>query len=138
MIQERYNDKSRLITNVGELQLTNGTEVMIYQEDQWHDDVVVDLGGQAETFEELKPLIIFAAKNLCKMDCIAQKYDGSDDFTEAFAAAYICLDMPDKIRLTYYGTTVNTAFDVVFQRADDELVLKSFGIVKDIPPDWEK
>ena len=67
MIHKRYNNKSKLIADANNLQLTNGTEVMIYREDQWHDDVVVDLEEQAEKFEELKPLIVFVAENLCKM-----------------------------------------------------------------------
>lgn len=139
MIQERYNDKSKLITDVNKFQLTNETEVVIYQEDERHNDVAVDLEGQAERFEELKPLIKLVAENLCKMDCIAQKYDKSDDFTDNFEAAYIYFDsdMPDKIILTYDGTTVNTEFDVVFQYTEGAFLLKSFGMVKDIPADWD-
>lgn len=138
MIHERYNDKSKLIINANELQLTNGTEVMIYREDQWHDEIVVDLEGQEEKFEELKQLIIFVAENLCKMDCIAQKYDGDNQFADSYEIAYICLDAPDKIKLTYYGTIENTEFDVVFQHINGTLMLKSFGTVKDIQPDWDE
>jgi len=138
LIHKRYNNKSKLIADANNLQLTNGTEVMIYREDQWHDDVVVDLEEQAEKFEELKQLIVFVAENLCKMDCIAQKYDGDDKFAYGYAVAYVCIDMPDRIKLTYYGMTVNTEFDVVFQHINGEFILKSFGMVKDISPNWDK
>lgn len=137
MLQERYNDKSKLVTDASELVLNNDAEVMIYREDKWQDEVVVWLEGQEDQFEELKPFIIFAARNLCKMDYIAQKYEYDRDsrFAEHFVVAYICLDPPDRIKLTYYGVTENTEFDVGFQYINGGFILKSFGMVKDIPPD---
>lgn len=136
MAHKRYNDENRLITDRNQLQLTNGTEVVIYREDAFHEDIVVELEGQADQFEELKPLIAFAAANLCEMDCVAQEYDGDEQFAEHYEAAYVCLDAPDRIRITYFGACENTEFDVVFQRENSDLVLKSFGMVKDIAPDW--
>lgn len=136
MIHERYNEKAYLIADADELKLSNETEVVIYRETRWCDEIAVNLEGQEDRFEELKPLIVFAAENLCKMDCIAQKYDKDDKFYENYAVAYICLDIPDRIILTYYGTDVNTEFDVVFEHKGDELILKSFGTTKDISPDW--
>ncbi|MDE6941013.1 MAG: hypothetical protein K2P40_08760 [Lachnospiraceae bacterium] len=59
MTQQRYNDTERLISDIDQLQLTNETEVMIYREDRHHEEIVVDLGGQEEQFEELKTLIAF-------------------------------------------------------------------------------
>lgn len=138
MIHNRYNNKSKLITNINEFQLTNETEVIIYREEQYYDEIVVDLERQVDKFDELKPFIGFVAENLSKMDCIAQKYDGDDKFAENYAIAYICLDAPDTIKLTYFGTFVNTEFDVVFQCLNGELVLKSFGTTKNIPSDWNK
>ena len=52
MTQQRYNDTERLISDIDQLQLTNETEVMIYREDRQHEEIVVDLGGQKEQFEE--------------------------------------------------------------------------------------
>lgn len=138
MIHNRYNNKSKLITDVNEYQLTNETEVIIYYEEEYYDDIVVDLKGQVDKFDELKPFIGFVAENLSKMDCIAQKYDGDDKFAENYAIAYICLDAPDTIKLTYFGTFVNTEFDVVFQCLNGDLVLKSFGTVKNIPSNWDR
>jgi len=136
MAHRRYDDENRLITDRDQLQLTNGTEVVIYREDAFHEDIVVDLGGQADRFEELKPLIVFAAANLCEMDCVAQEYDGDGQFAEHYEAAYVSLDAPDRISITYFGVCENTEFDVVFQRVDNDLVLKSFGMAKDIAPEW--
>lgn len=138
MIHERYNNKSQLITDPNSLQLTSGTEVVIYREDQWHDEVFVDLEEQAGQVEELKPLIVFVAENLCKMDCIAQKYSKDNKFAFGYVVAYVCIDMPDRVTLTYFGTLENTEFDVVFQHINSEFILKSFGTVKDIPPNWDK
>jgi hypothetical protein len=59
LTQQRYNDTERLISDIDQLQLTNETEVMIYREDRQHEEIVVDLGGQEEQFEELKTLIAF-------------------------------------------------------------------------------
>lgn len=59
MTHQRYNDTERLISDIDQLQLTNETEVMIYREDRQHEEIVVDLGGQKEQFEELKTLIAF-------------------------------------------------------------------------------
>lgn len=137
LIHKRYNDNSRLMTDIKKLQLTNGTEVVIYLEDQYYEEIYVYLHEQEAKFEELKPMIVFVAENLCRMDCIAQKYNGHDKFTDSYSIAYVCIEMPDIIKLTYYGMIENTEFDVVFQHKNDELVLKSFGMKKDISPDWD-
>lgn len=141
MIYQRYKDSGKLITDVHELELTQNAQVLIYREDQWYDEVFVDLEGRAERFEKLKPHIVFVAENLSKMDAIAQKYSelhGNRSFADGFEVAYILLDAPDRIRLGYYGMRENTEFEVIFQRIDDALILKSFGMVKDIPVDWDK
>lgn len=127
LVHERYNDKSYLIADANELRLSNESEVVIYRETECHDEIVVDLEGQEERFEELKTRIAFAAGNLCKMDSIAQEYDGTGRFADDFAAAYIRLDGEDVIIITYFGTYENTEFDVVFQYNGDRFVLKSFG-----------
>lgn len=139
MIYERYKDTEKLIVDANELKLADDALVLIYHEDKWYDDVFVDLEGQDVSFEKLKPFIIFAAKNLAEMDVIAQKYSalhGDSRFVDDYEAAYIYLDVPDRIRLRYYGMTQNTEYDVVFQYINGEFTLKSFGMKKDIPPDW--
>lgn len=120
--------------------MTNDAEVVIYRESKWENEIVICLGDQADRFEELKPFIILTAENLCKMDYMAQKYeyDCDSSFADHFGIAYICLDALEKVILTYYGTIENTEFDVAFQYLNGMFILKSFGMVKDIPPDWDK
>ena len=36
------------------------------------------------------------------------------------------------------GTEVNTQFDVVFEYSKDKLTLKKFGMIQDIPAEWEQ
>jgi len=43
-----------------------------------------------------------------------------------------------RFRITYFGVCENTEFDVVFQVADGDLILRSFGTIKDIASDWYK
>ncbi|GFI23596.1 hypothetical protein IMSAGC011_02385 [Lachnospiraceae bacterium] len=74
MIQKRYTDIAQLITNIDKLELTDVGEVLIYCGDKWYGEVTVNLGGKEEKFEELKPMIVHIAKNLCKIDLIAQRY----------------------------------------------------------------
>lgn len=141
MLLKRYYDKKNLIMDENALQLSNNAEVLIYREDAWYPEVTVDLKGREETFEELKPRIVFVANHLCEMDYIAQKYsalrDNNCGFADGYVVAYVCLRKPDLISLTYYGTVENTEFDVVFQYMNDKFVLKSFGMVKDIGTGWD-
>ena len=141
MIQKRYEDSTKLIVDANELELTGTAQVLVYREDKWYDEITVDLQGQEEKFEELKPLIVYAAQNLCKMDVIAQRYSalhGDSKFVEGYKVAYICLGALEEISVYYYGMRENTEFEVIFQRVGDELLLKSFGMTKNIPPDWDK
>ena len=113
------------------IELTDTGEVLIYCGDRWHGEITVDLEGQEEKFEELKPVIAYIAKNLCKIDLIAQRYNtlhGDGTFAYSYEMAYISLQTLDEIRVRYYGLQVNTEFDVVFQCAGDEFLLKSFGM----------
>lgn len=140
-MQKRYTDTAKLITNIDKLELTDAGEVLIYCGDKWYDEVTVNLKGKEEKFEELKPVIAYLAKNLCKIDLIAQRYDTlyeDGNFANSCEVAYICLNTLDEISVRYYGTQVNTEFDVVFQCVNDEFLLKSFGMRKNIPLDWNR
>ncbi len=124
MLHERYTDISKLITNMDELQLTNGNEVIVYHEDKWYTEVVVCLESQIEKFNELKAFIAFVAQNLSKMDIIVQEYSEDNAFAYHFQIGYLYLDMPNRIRLEYWGMVENTEFEVVFEYTDGEFVLK--------------
>lgn len=141
MIQKRYTDTEKLITDIDQLELTDAGEVLLYCGDQWYSEVTVSLGGKKEKFEELKSMIAYVAKSLCKIDLIAQKYDalyGDGKFAYHYEIAYIRLNTLDEICVRYYGMQENTEFDVVFQCANDKFLLKSFGMRKNIPPDWNR
>lgn len=138
MIHERYTDNSKLVMDINELKLTEDALVLIYYGDKRYDEVTVDLEGEESRYEELKPYIIFVAKNLCKMDCIAQKYSRDSEFAHRYEVAYIRLNVKDIISLRYYGMIENTEFDVVFQYVNGDFILKSFGMVKNIPLNWDK
>ncbi len=141
MIQKRYTDPEKLISNIDELELTDAGEVLIYRGDQWYGEVTVNLEGKEEKFEELKPMIADAAKHLWEMDLIAQRYDalyGDGRFAFSYEAVYICLCPFDEMSVRYYGMLENTEFDVVFQCDGDKLLLKRIGMRKNIPLNWDK
>lgn len=138
LIHERYADNLKLVVDANELKLIDETQVLIYFGDKRYNEVTVDLEEEVSKFEELRPYIIFIAKNLCTMDCIAQKYSGDSKFAYMYEVAYICFDVLDIISLRYYGMNENTEFDVVFQYLNGDFILKSFGMVKNIPLNWDK
>ncbi len=131
MIQKRYTDTTKLITNIDNLRLTDAGEVLIYCGDKWYSEVTINLEGKKEKFEELKPMIVYIAKSLWKIDLITQKYNTLHEdgkFTYNYEVAYICFNTLDEICVRYYGIQMNTEFDVVFQCVNDEFLLKSFGM----------
>ena len=45
---------------------------------------------------------------------------------------------PNMIALEYWGTRENTQYLVKFEEIDNKFILKSFGMVDDIPADWDE
>lgn len=133
----RYNDIKKFITEPEKLQIVNGSEVYISSEENY--DIVVDLKGHTADFESLKPFIAFVARSLCELDNIAQKFDRLYSRSSQFPydVEIVFIDVP-YVTLTYWGTEENTQFDVVFECKEDKFMLKSFGIVPDVPTDWEQ
>lgn len=141
MIQKRYADADKLITDIDKLELTDEREVLIYHNDKFYDDVSVILDDDKENFERIKPFIAFAAENLWKLDMIAQRYNDiyeNGSFAQSYEAAYVTLKAPNEVSVGYYGMRENTEFDVVFRYEEDKFVLKSFGMRKNISADWDK
>ena len=141
MIHERYKDKERLLLNADQLTLTEDTLVQIYQGDKFFDEVFIDLEEDVEKFELLKPYMIWIAENLCQMDIIVQKYNilrGLPKFAMEFSIGNIYLELPDKIRIRYYGTYENTEFVVLLQYINDKFILQQYGNRTDILQDWDK
>lgn len=133
----RYGDIEKFITDPDKLQITNDSEVYISSEDNY--DIVFDLQGHSEEFEQLKPFITFVARSVCELDNMAQKFDklysGNSQFN--YIVAIIFIDNP-YIIFRYWGTEENTEFDVVFEHSKDKFILKSFGTIFDISSNWEE
>ena len=133
----RYYDIKKFITDPEKLQIVNGSEVYISSEEDY--DIVVDLKEHKEEFESLKPFIAFIARNICELDNTAQKFNRlhSGESRFPFDLELIFIDVSHVI-LEYWGTEVNTQFDVVFEYSKDKFTLKKFGMIQDIPADWEQ
>lgn len=61
----RYGDKTKFITDKDSLEVENN-EVIISAESDY--DIVIDLEGCYDTFENLKNFIVIVAKHICEMD----------------------------------------------------------------------
>ena len=133
----RYHDIKKFITDPEKLQIVNSSEVYISSEENY--DIVVDLKGHKEEFESLKPFIAFVARNICELDNTAQKFNRlhSGESRFPFDLELIFIDVSHVI-LEYWGTEVNTQFDVVFEYRKGKFTLKKFGMIQDIPADWEQ
>lgn len=133
----RYHNIKKFVTDLEKLQIVNGSEVYISSEEDY--DIVVDLKEHKEEFESLKPFIAFIARNICELDNTAQKFNRlhSGESRFPFDLELIFIDVSHVI-LEYWGTEVNTQFDVVFEYSKDKFTLKKFGMIQDIPADWEQ
>ena len=133
----RYHDIKKFVTDPEKLQIVNGSEVYISSEEDY--DIVVDLKEHKEEFECLKPFIAFIARNICELDNTAQKFNRlhSGESRFPFDLELIFIDVSHVI-LEYWGTEVNTQFGVVFEYSKDKFTLKKFGMIQDIPADWEQ
>ena len=133
----RYHEIKKFVTDPEKLQIVNGSEVYISSEEDY--DIVVELKEHKEEFESLKPFIAFIARNICELDNTAQKFNrlhnGESRFP--FDLELIFIDVSHVI-LEYWGTEVNTQFGVVFEYGKDKFTLKKFGMIQDIPADWEQ
>lgn len=133
----QYHDIKKFVTDPEKLQIVNGSEVYISSEEDY--DIVVDLKEHKEEFESLKPFIAFIARNICELDNTAQKFNRlhSGESRFPFDLELIFIDVSHVI-LEYWGTEVNTQFGVVFEYSKDKFTLKKFGMIQDIPADWEQ
>ena len=133
----RYHDIKKFVTDPEKLQIVNGSEVYISSEEDY--DIVVDLKEHKEEFESLRPFIAFIARNICELDNTAQKFNRlhSGESRFPFDLELIFIDVSHVI-LEYWGTEVNTQFGVVFEYSKDKFTLKKFGMIQDIPADWEQ
>lgn len=132
----RYGDPGKFITDPDKLELDQHALVYISAEEDY--DIAVDLEGQEEKFDALRPSIAFVAKNICRLDDLVQRYDqererGGGRFPYSLNLVYV--DEPYLI-LEYCGMIENTTFDVVFRQEDGKFILEGFGMRNNLPPDW--
>ena len=132
----RYGGLGKFITDPDKLELDQHALVYISAEEDY--DIAVDLEGQEEKFDALRPFIAFVAKNICRLDDLVQRYDrererGGGRFPYSLNLVYV--DRPCLI-LEYCGMIENTTFDVVFRQEDGKFILESFGMRNNLPPDW--
>lgn len=145
----RYDNINKFITDIDKLKMDKYGTVYISEEDDY--DISVCLDEQMERFEELKPVIIKVAEHVCELDNIVQRYYKKycknsqkyykgryniDDFEDYPETIYI--DKPNMIALEYWGARENTQYLVKFEEIDNKFILKSFGMVDDIPADWDE
>lgn len=133
----RYQDIDKFITDVNELRMDKDGGVYISNEEDY--GIMVDLEEQMDKFEELKPQIVFVAKHIGELDNMVQRYSRkrwNETLEDYVALVYI--DEPNIVTLEYWGARVNTQYLVEFEYTDNQFVLKSFGMNKDIPADWDK
>ena len=131
----RYGDPGKFITDPDKLELDQHALVYISAEEDY--DIAVDLEGQEEKFDALRPFIAFVAKNICRLDDLAQRFDaahgGNGYFRHLLAIVFV--DEPYVI-FEYWSIDVNSTFDVVFHCEETRFVLESFGTLLNLPPDW--
>ena len=133
----RYNDIEKFVIAPNKLQVVNGSEIYISSEENYN--IVVDLQGHTDEFEQLKPFIITVVQNVCELDNTAQKFDKLQSGSLYFpcVVSIIFIDYPYVI-FEYWGTEENTQFDVVFEHSEGKFTLKSFGTISNIPSNWEE
>lgn len=51
MIQKRYTDTEKLITDIDKLELTDAGEVLLYCGDKWYSEVTVSLEGKKKNLK---------------------------------------------------------------------------------------
>lgn len=140
---DRYGDITKFITEPDKLEVTHDKFVYISSEEDY--DIAVNLNSCYGSFDEVKPFIAFLAKHINELDNTVQRFDcrnGSDydpnsDETP-FVLEFISLEKPDTITLSYICTDENSQFDAVFEFKDNSFHLRLFGIVKNIPDNWEE
>lgn len=135
----RYSDKSKFIADESRIEFYEDCYIRISDEDDYDMEIVLTKG--ARDIADIKKYIISLIGYICELDNMAQKYlsiqhPALDQFPYDLANIYI--DGPEDIRLGYYGIIENTEFDVGFKFVENRFVLRSYGMTKDIPEDWDK
>lgn len=162
----QYRDRSKFVTDPKKLSLTEETYVHLSNEKDF--DIVLDLEDRADEFETLRPSISKLAGWICTLDMMAKRFNCYEherkrppggtpfgyvwfDYVRtvrhkphpdlSYELAIVYLEK-NGVRLDYWGTRVATQFDVEFEyvaaQQDNPFFLRKFGLIYNIPDDWDK
>lgn len=137
---DRFNDASKFITP-DKWALDGDGFVYISGEDDY--DIAVDFERCYCSFEELKPFITLVVEQITELDNTVQRfYNKSHGFSPLreteFYLNLVSLPKPDFVTLEYVCEKVNSQFDVLFEYKNERFYLREFGLLKDIPEDWDE
>lgn len=137
---DRYKDTSKFITP-DKWALDGNGFVYISGEDDY--DIAVDLERCFCSFEELKPFIAIIVERINELDNTVQRFDNKQYGFSPLRETNDYLNLisfpkPRFVTLEYVCTDVNSQFDVLFEYKDERFYLREFGLMKDIPEDWDK
>ena len=138
---DRYSDASKFITDPGEWELDGDGFVYISGEDDY--DIAVDFERCFCSFDEAKPLIALAVERVNELDNTVQRFHNKrHGFSPLRETDYymnlVIFPKLDFVTLQYVCENVNSQFDVVFEHKGGRFYLREFGLVKDIPEDWDE
>lgn len=138
---DRYKDISKFITDPDKPEIANDGYVYISSENDY--DIAVDLEYCFGSFEEVKPYIPLIAEHINELDNTVQRFDnkwyGFSGLQETmYFLSLIFFPKPDFVTLGYVCTDVNSEFNVLFEYKAGRFYLREFGLVKNIPDDWEQ
>lgn len=136
---DRHSDASKFITP-DKWALDGNGFVYISGEDDY--DIAVDFERCFCSFEELKPFIALIVERVNELDNTVQRFHnkrhGFSPLRETeFYLNLISFPKPSFVTLEYVCTDVNSQFDVLFEYKNERFYLQEFGLVKDIPEDWD-
>lgn len=135
----RYGDRLKFVSDEREIKIYDECYIPISSEDDY--DMAVYLETGVREHEEIKKYILSLIEHICELDNITQKYNSvrfphEQDFP--YELVNIHIERLGDIRLEYWGCIENTQFNVGFKWVKNRFFLKSFGMIKDIPEDWDK
>ncbi|MBR4083548.1 MAG: hypothetical protein IKK33_04600 [Lachnospiraceae bacterium] len=135
---KRY-DRSKFITDESEIKIYDECYVPISDENDY--DMAIYLEKGALEIDDIGKYKMSLIEHICELDNIVQKYNSiryPQELDFPYELVNIHIDGYEDMRLEYWGCIVNTQFYVGFKRIENQFILKSFGMVNDIPEDWDK
>lgn len=138
---DRYGDITKFITDSDKLEVTHDKFVYISSEEDY--DIAVDFERCFCSFEELKPFAALIVERLYELDNTVQRFHNKrHGFSPLRETNYylnlISFAKPCFVTLDYVCTDVNSQFDVLFEYKNERFYLREFGLLKDIPDNWEE